>query len=126
MVPITYIDFSYCENMRNLCENKTCSFHGYCTQNHNGTKCKCKNGYEGEICELESNSVKMVKNVQWTTTIICIICISTFVVLIMGNDLFNFLKVGHKNRLKKINKKEQSFKHKFYYVPWSSSNLNDS
>jgi hypothetical protein len=111
----------YCENMRNLCENKTCSFHGYCTQSQNETKCKCYNGYEGDDCEIESNTVKVVKNVQWTTTIICIICIATFMLIILGNDLFNFLKFNRKNRLKDIEKKSQFLKEKFYYVPWTNN-----
>jgi hypothetical protein len=107
----------YCENTINLCENVTCSLHGYCLQSQNKTKCQCLNGYEGEQCELESNTIKVVKNVQWTTTIICIICIVTFIILILGNDFFNFLKAGQKNRLKDTEKKSQFLEEKFYYVP---------
>ena len=87
--------------------------HGYCLQSKNETKCKCFNGYEGEICEKESNKVKLVKNVQWTTTIICIICILTFCMLVTSNDLFNCLKIGRKNRVGGKNTKAT----KFYYVP---------
>ncbi len=107
----------YCENTINLCENVTCSSHGYCMQNQNKTKCKCQNGYEGDGCELESNIIKVVKKVQWTTTIICTTCIVTFIILILGNDLFNFLNVRQKNRLKDIEKKSKCLEKKFYYVP---------
>jgi hypothetical protein len=84
----------YCENMRNLCENVTCSLHGNCIQNQTDTKCKCYNGFKGEKCEIEGNTVKVVKNVQWTTTIICIVSISTFWLLVIGSDLLDFLNIG--------------------------------
>ncbi len=84
----------YCENMRNLCENVTCSSHGYCKQSQNKTKCKCYNGYEGEKCEIEGNTVKLVKNVQWTSTFICVICISTFWLIVIGSDVLDYLKIG--------------------------------
>ncbi len=85
----------YCENMRNLCENVTCSSHGYCTQSQNETKCKCNNGYEGDKCEIESGAVKAVKSIQWTTTIISILFIGTFWIIIVSNDLLNYFKIGH-------------------------------
>ena len=64
----------YCENIKNLCENETCSLHGYCHQQQSEIKCKCFKGFNGDNCELESNEVKAVKSFQWTTTIICIMC----------------------------------------------------
>ena len=85
----------YCENMRNLCENVTCSSHGYCTQSQIETKCKCNNGYEGEQCELESSTVKAVKSIQWTTTAICILFIAAFWIVIISNDLLSYFKIGH-------------------------------
>jgi hypothetical protein len=86
----------YCEKIINLCENVTCSFHGYCIQNQSETKCKCFNGYDGDKCENESSSVKLVKSVQWTTTVISILFISTFWIIIVLNDLLNYFKIGHK------------------------------
>jgi hypothetical protein len=83
----------YCENMINLCGNVTCSSHGYCIQNQSETKCKCYVGYGGEKCELESNSVKTVKSIQWTTTIISILFISIFWTVIISNDLLNKFKI---------------------------------
>ena len=119
----------YCENMRNLCENVTCSFHGNCIQNQSDTKCKCLNGYEGDKCEIESNSIKVVKNVQWTSTIICIVCIAIFWLLVIGSDILNYLKIGSEDifrnewRREKLQgeKTGKSFKNKkelkFHYVP---------
>jgi len=119
----------YCENIKNLCENVTCSLHGHCIQNQTDTQCKCFNGYEGDKCEIEGNPVKLLKNVQWTTTIICIICIFTFWLLVIGSDILNYVKIGsqhidrnewrnekshgEKTRKSIKNKKES----KFHYVP---------
>jgi hypothetical protein len=50
-------------------------------------------GYDGEHCETESNSVKAVKYVQWTTTIICIICLTLVWIVIISNDLLNYFKI---------------------------------
>jgi len=86
----------YCENKVNLCENVTCSSNGYCyLQNQTQPKCKCNNGFSGETCELESNTIKQLKTFQWTSTIICIICLITFWTLIVGSDVFDYLRIGH-------------------------------
>ncbi len=122
----------YCENMRNLCENMTCSSHGYCIQNQTDTQCKCFTGFRGDKCEIESNSIIVVKNVQWTSTIICIVCISTFWLLIIGSDVLDFLKIadehidmdkwrreklhGEKRKNTIKNKKEHLIQ-QFHYVP---------
>jgi hypothetical protein len=86
----------YCQNKINQCENVTCSFNGYCFLNQTQTKCKCNNGYNGETCDLESNSIKQLRYFQWTSTIICIVFIITFWTLIMGRDVLDYLKIGHK------------------------------
>ena len=85
----------YCENMRNLCENVTCSSHGYCSQSQSETKCKCYVGYDGDKCEIVSSSVRVVKSIQWTTTIICILCILIFWMMIVGSDVLGYFKIGH-------------------------------
>ena len=87
----------YCENVKNLCENETCSLHGYCHQQQSENKCKCFKGFNGDKCELESNEVKAVKSVQWTTTIICILCIILFCILVLGNDALNYLNISDKS-----------------------------
>jgi hypothetical protein len=87
-----------CENKINLCENFTCSLNGYCfLLNQTQTKCKCNNGYSGEICDLESNSIKQLKTFQWTSTIICIVFIISFWTLIVGSDVLDYLKIGHEH-----------------------------
>jgi hypothetical protein len=66
-------------------------------QNETQKNCKCNNGYSGEICELESNSIKKLKYFQWTSTIICIICIITFWTLIVGSDALDYFKIGNEH-----------------------------
>ena len=84
----------YCENVKNLCENVTCSSHGYCIQSQSGlTSCKCYKGYEGDKCDIISNSLKIVQGVQWTSTIICIGAIILFWILVICNDFLNFFKI---------------------------------
>jgi hypothetical protein len=127
----------YCENTINLCENVTCSSHGYCTQNQNETKCKCNRGYEGDMCEKELNEVKKVKYTQWTTTIICIVCIITFWLVIITSDILDYLKIGSEHidmnewRHEKLHGEKDEVKRTkntrnnvsiqtFQYVPWPS------
>jgi len=114
----------YCEDVKNLCENVTCSSHGYCTQSQSEIKCKCFNGFEGEHCEIESTLVKLVKNIQWTTTIICIVCILIFWIFVISNDAMNYFKIcnqridisewkreklyGKKDKQKKTKKKKKN------------------
>ncbi len=90
----------FCENRINVCENTTCSLHGYCIilnqQNSTLFQCKCFNGYSGDKCEIESTLKKVVTYVQWTTTIICIICFIIFWTIVIGNDLLSYFKIGHK------------------------------
>jgi hypothetical protein len=86
----------YCENMKNLCENVTCSMHGYCFQSLNEKKCKCFKGYEGDTCDIETNSLKIVKSFQLTSTIICLICFIIVWSLVLTADILSYLKIGHK------------------------------
>ena len=85
-----------CEKQINVCENKTCNDHGYCFNDQNMGKCKCFTSYTGENCEKESLFVILVKTAQWLTTIICIVCMVVFCVIIVGNDVLSFLKLGIK------------------------------
>jgi hypothetical protein len=83
----------YCEHIINLCENVTCSSHGYCKQSQNEIKCKCFKGYNGDKCEIESNSSKATKYVQWLATAICILFILTVCTLTISSDVLNYFKI---------------------------------
>jgi len=96
----------------------TCSGHGYCIQNQNETKCKCLVGYEGENCEIESNAVKYVKGIQWTTTIVALVFLVTFWIIVISNDALNYFKACNERidigewKREKIFGKKQKNKHK--------------
>jgi hypothetical protein len=89
----------YCKNKINSCENVTCSNHGFCFLNQTQTKCECFTGYSGDKCDFESCLVKVIRYVQWTSTIICIICLITIWTLIVGNDVLNYFKIGNDSSL---------------------------
>jgi hypothetical protein len=84
----------YCENMRNLCGNVTCSSHGHCIQNLNETKCKCFNGFKGDKCEIEGNTVKILQGIQWLSIAICIFSIVLFWLLVITSDVLDYFKIG--------------------------------
>ena len=65
--------------------------------NSTSFQCKCNNGFSGEICDLESNTIKQLKTFQWTSTIICIICLIIFWTLIVGSDVLDYLRIGHEH-----------------------------
>jgi hypothetical protein len=82
-----------CEKIINLCGNVTCSFHGYCIQSQNEIKCKCFKGFNGDTCDIELNSSKAVKYVQWLSTAICILFILTIWILSISSDVLNYFKI---------------------------------
>ena len=83
----------YCENRVNLCQNRTCSHKGYCIVNETQTQCKCSNGFSGNYCETEASSVKLVKGVQFSTTIICIVCLVLCWSLFLCCDIMSFFRI---------------------------------
>ncbi len=116
----------YCENRINLCENVTCSSNGYCylPQNQTQTKCKCNNGFSGETCDLESNTIKQLRYFQWTSTIICIVCIFTFWILIGGSDVLDYFRIGDEHinmnewRREKYYGKDDKEDNHINRIPW--------
>jgi hypothetical protein len=86
----------FCENRVNLCQNETCSFHGYCIDNtvKEIAECKCFKSYFGLTCEQETYLAKYRKAVQYMALTVLILCMVTFVFLIVGNDILNCFGVG--------------------------------
>ena len=83
---------TYCENKVNVCLNKTCSGHGYCiVVNETVPACKCFKGYQGDICDQEDSSRKLVKGVQSTSVIIAFLVLGLTVFIILSNDGWNLL-----------------------------------
>ena len=94
-----------CENQIDICQNVTCNDHGYCFKDHQSVaKCKCFTSFSGDECEIVSTYVQLVQSVQLTSSIICFVTLSLVVLLVIVNDVFNYLTGrrekarSHKNR----------------------------
>ena len=79
----------YCEHEIDLCQNKTCSDHGYCAFYDSVPVCKCFTGYNGIYCEQEEASTKLVHRVQLTSILICAICIGSTILIVISSDIWN-------------------------------------
>ena len=96
-----------CQNQINICQNKSCHAKGYCYKEENLARCKCFTGYSGDECEIESSLVKIIQNVQLTSTIICFLIMGSLITIIISNDVWNFF-IGRmrllpaKKKIKKI------------------------
>ncbi len=87
-----------CERFVDLCQNVTCMKHGYCYINQTRAKCKCFTSYSGDECEIESTHVRLVKSVQWTSTLICFVSFGLSIILAILNDIWNyFIRTKAKN-----------------------------
>ena len=84
----------FCQYKTNLCENRTCTMNGNCFLNNTESYCKCFTGFSGDDCEVVEMTVKIVKGVKLTATIICIVCLATFGCLIICSDVLDYLKIG--------------------------------
>ena len=78
---------------------------GNCLVNLTASYCKCFTGFSGDYCEVVEMSVKIVKSVKMTATIICVVCLVSFGLLVLCNDMLNYFNIGHKrNGVKKLKK----------------------
>jgi hypothetical protein len=108
----------FCEEQIDICQNQTCNGKGYCFNSQNSPKCKCFTGYSGDVCDLTLVQVKIVKSVQFTSSLLCIIVIGTFITMVVINDIWDRLfKKINKNKSKsksKSQKLEKKRKQKFF------------
>ena len=92
----------FCEVKGNLCENITCSSHGYCWADEKQAQCKCFIDFYGDNCENVTVFIKIIKNVRITSLLICLTCISLFWLIIVLNDVSNLFisknKFNHKRK----------------------------
>ena len=84
----------FCQYKNNLCENRTCSLNGDCRETQSASYCKCFTGFSGEDCQVVEMSTKIVRGVQMTATIICIVCLVSFACFVLGNDFLKYLEIG--------------------------------
>jgi hypothetical protein len=97
----------YCEIRVDLCLNKTCSMHGYCSiqTQTNEAKCNCFDGFSGSECEFENIKARIVRDsLKYTSLVAFLASIITFVIFIVGNDVMNFF--GFTDRSAAIMKKK--------------------
>ena len=100
----------YCESAIDLCENQTCSYNGNCIELNLSQKCKCFSLYEGEYCQYESASLKNIKMVITTASIIAILTLISLYLFMVIMDLTKYLIFKKKKKNQKIR-----IAYKFYY-----------
>ncbi|CAF1054588.1 unnamed protein product, partial [Brachionus calyciflorus] len=79
-----------CEFKKDVCVNETCSKNGNCYDENNKAKCQCFSKYSGEKCEIESEELKIIKNVISVSSIIAIIIIVLTYLLFILCDMSKF------------------------------------
>jgi hypothetical protein len=102
----------FCENKIDLCQNQTCSNNGYCFINNTQPICKCFNGYNGDKCELENVSVKILRVVRISSFLICGLTIGFTIFLVVSNDIWNFFMIKKKKKQKVYSKNIKRFTYK--------------
>jgi hypothetical protein len=104
-----------CEKQIDVCQNKTCNGKGYCFISQNEPKCKCFSGYSGDECDLTSATVKLVKSVQFTSSLVCFIVIGTFITMVISNDLLKICCNKKQNfKEEKLNKAPKEIRFKYH------------
>ena len=104
-----------CELQINLCQNVTCSGNGYCFVDKKEGTCKCFTSYSGENCEIELMEMKIVRDVQWTSTIIAFLVIGLSIIVVISNDVWNYLmRRKGKKTTHKPNPKQDVIRYKYY------------
>jgi len=101
----------YCEKRVNLCENRTCSMNGICWNVTNSVYCKCFIGYSGNECELEDIQAKILReSVKYTSLVVFITCLLTFVFIVVCNDVLSFFGIGDRSKIT-LKRGRKSFKY---------------
>ena len=98
-----------------LCLNKTCSMHGYCFMQieKNEAKCNCFDGFRGSECEFENIKASIVRDsLKYTSLVVFLASIMTFVMFIVGNDVMNFFGFTDRSKID-MKRGRKSFK---YYL----------
>jgi WD40 repeat protein len=94
-----------CENQIDICQNVTCNEHGYCFKDQSEAKCKCFTRYSGDECDIVSTYVQLVQSVQLTSSIICFVTLGLVVLLVIVNDVFNYLTARREKARSQKNRK---------------------
>ena len=96
-----FFNGKYCETPVNLCENRTCSMNGVCTVDNDLARCVCFDGYTGDECQLENLQAKVLReSVKYTSLVVFLTCIITFVTLIVCSDVLSYFGIGDRSKIK--------------------------
>ena len=80
-----------CENKIDICENKTCSFHGHCFDNSSIPQCDCYMFYSGSDCEIKSASLVVIKKISSGSLALALVIIIGFMTMIVTMDMINLI-----------------------------------
>lgn len=98
-----------CQNEVDLCINETCSGNGRCVVNASFVpSCDCFQMFSGEHCELQSQSLKKVKQITSAASIIAILSIVITYAYVLLSDLHTFLTTPEKFLPHMIKKKAEN------------------
>ena len=108
-----------CQNKIDLCQNQTWSKQGSCIEFNNEPVCSCHYLFEGSNCESESQTLKTVKSLISTASVIAILTIVFFYSIFIASDILNiFIK---KNRSEEKNQEEEMFKNAIEgFLKWTN------
>lgn len=95
-----------CATKIDVCANEICSSHGSCADVNNTAMCKCYQNYFGSKCENEQESLKTVKKVIRSTSIIAIIFLILFYLIFVASD-FHSWYIGRNRRRRREEAKKQ-------------------
>ena len=106
----------FCEHRNSSFDKKLCSFNGrvYYDENED-LKCQCFVDYTGEKCEYANTMTKVIQYTRISSLTLLLICIGTFVILIVANDLFNYFILHPKRKKQKKIHNETSIIYRFKY-----------
>ena len=94
---------SVCQYKIDVCQNETCSHNGNCIDLNNHPKCVCFSSFLGDECQTMSESLKSVKRVITTASVIAILTILTFYSIFILFDVHNlFIKRERVEKKKSI------------------------
>jgi hypothetical protein len=88
-----------------------------CQDMGNSTKCKCFMGFIGDKCDKETNTLKTIKSIISTTTIVAYLTLGVFLLMVLCIDYTSFCQ----GKFKHFEKKRSIVSYKYrkpVYVNW--------
>lgn len=99
-----------CENIVNVCQNRSCSNNGICQPTSLKANCKCFKNFFGDNCEFETQEQILIKKIRKASLIISICVILTLILFFICLDIASLFGIDSKDRKKSHSKKNKMFK----------------